>query len=331
MGGVTLAKCLALVTLVVAAVVPTAGWAQPAGRVLKIGILEPFHAAVRASLIDAFRQGMRELGYEEGRNFVLESRFADGKLERLPDLATELVKLNVDVILASSTQAIRAAQQATKTIPIIMTTVGDPVGPGFVASLAKPGGNITGATIQAPELIAKRLQFLREAVPQMTRVAVVWDSRIPHEVHGFKEAEGAAPSLGLTILSFDVKRREDLEPAFAAMAREGANGLVVFENAITVDNSKQIVDLARKHRLPGVYGLRNFAEAGGLMVYGPVRSDNYRKAAMFVDKIVKGAKAADLPVEQPTKFELVLNLKAAKAHDLTFPPSLLLRADSVLE
>ena len=325
-GWLRVAIALALVLLA-----PITAGAQTAGRVWKIGILEPFNAAVRANLIAAFRQGMRQLGYEEGRNFVLEARFADGKLDRLPELATELVKLNVDVILASSTQAIRAAQQATKTIPIIMTTVGDPVGPGFVASIAKPGGNITGLTIQAPELIAKRLQLLKEAVPHMSRVAVVWDPRISHEVDGFKEAEVAAPSLGLTLLSFEVKRPEDLEPAFNAMTRDGVNGLLVFENAITVNNSKRVVDLAVKHRLPGAYGLIDFAEAGGLMVYGPVRADNYRRAAIFVDKIAKGARPGDLPVEQPTKFELVLNVKAAKAHGLAIPPSLLLRADQVIE
>ena len=328
----TIRWLVTVVLLAPALMLPVAAAAQPAGRVWKIGILEPFHPAVRAELIAAFRDGMRQLGHEEGRAYVLESRFAAGKLELLPEMAGDLVKQNVDVILASSTQAIRAAQQATKTIPIIMTTVGDPVGPGFVASLAKPGGNITGVTIQAPDLIAKRLQFLKEAVPQMTRVAVVWDSRIPHEVEGFKEAEGAAPSLGVTIMSFEVKGAADLESSFAAMARDGANGLLVFENAITVDNSKRIVDLALKHRLPGAYGLRNFADAGGLMVFGPVRADNYRKAAVFVDKILKGgAKPADLPVEQPTKFELILNVKAAKAHNLSLPPSLVLRADRLIE
>lgn len=322
---------LAVIGIALVLALPATAGAQPAGRVWKIGVLEPFHAAVRASLIDALRQGLRELGYEEGRNFVLEARYADGKLDRLPDLAAELVKLNVDVILAGSTQGIRAAQHATQTIPIVMTTVGDPVGPGFVASLARPGGNITGLTIQAPELIAKRLQLLKEAVPHSSRVAVLWDSRVPHEVEGYKEAVGAASSLGLTLLSFDVKRAEDLEPAFAAMARDMANGVLVFENAITVNNSKRVVDLALKHGLPGAYGLRDFGVAGGLLVYGPVRADNYRRAAVFVDKILKGAKPADLPVEQPTKFELVVNLKAARAHGLTLPPSLLIRADQMLE
>jgi putative ABC transport system substrate-binding protein len=321
---------LAAVALALAVVPPTAG-AQPASKVLKIGILEPFRAEVRAPLVEALRQGLRDLGYEEGRSYVLEPRFAAGRIDRLPELAADLVKANVDFILASSTQAIHAAQQATKTIPIIMTTVGDPVEPGFVASLARPGGNITGVTIQAPDLIAKRLQLLKEAVPGMLRVAVVWDPRIPHEVQGFKEAEGAVRALGLTLLSFELKRAEDMESTFAAMEREKAEGVVVFENAITVNNVKRIVDLAVKHRLPGAYGLRNFAEAGGLLVYGPVRADNYRKAAVFVDKIAKGAKPGDLPVEQPTKFELVLNLKAARAHGLALPPSLLVRAEEVIE
>ena len=305
--------------------------AQPTGKVWKIGILEPFNPAVRAQLVAAFRQGLRDQGYEEGRNIVLEPRFAEGKLERLPGLAAELVALKVDVIVASSSQAIQAAQNATKTIPIVMTTVGDPVGPGFVASLARPGGNITGLTIQAPELIAKRLQLLKEAVPQVSRVAVIWDPAIIHEVHGYQEAEAAARSLGVRLLSTNIARAEDLEPAFATIAQDGADGLLVFENALTSNNGKRIVELALKHRLPGIYGLRDLAEAGGLIAYGPSRAENYRRAAIYVDKIFKGAKPADLPVEQPTKFELVINLKTAKALGLTIPPPLLVRADQVIE
>jgi putative ABC transport system substrate-binding protein len=305
--------------------------AQPATKVWKIGILEPFNAAVRANLVAAFRQGLREQGYEEGRNIVLEPRFAEGKLERLPELASELVALKVDVIVASSTQAIQAAQNATRTIPIVMTTVGDPIGPGFVASLARPGGNITGLTIQAPELIAKRLQLLKETVPKVTRVAVIWDPAILHEVQGYKEAEAAARSLDIRLLSMQVQRAEDLESAFATVTRDGADGLLAFENALTSNNGKRIVELALKHRLPGVYGLRDLAEAGGLIAYGPSRSDNYRRAAIYVDKILKGAKPADLPVEQPTKFELVINLKTATALGITIPPSLLLRADQVIQ
>jgi len=300
-------------------------------KVWKIGILEPFNAAVRAQLVTAFRQGLREQGYEEGRNIVLEPRFADGKLERLPGLAAELVGLRVDVIVASSSQAIQAAQNATRTIPIVMTTVGDPVGPGFVASLARPGGNITGLTIQAPELIAKRLQLLKEAVPQVARVAVIWDPAIIHEVHGYQEAETAARSLGVRLLSTNIARAEDLEPAFAAVAQDGADGLLVFENALTSNNGKRIVELALRHRLPGVYGLRDLAEAGGLIAYGPSRAENYRRAAIYVDKILKGAKPSDLPVEQPTKFELAINLKTAKTLGVTIAPSLLVRADQVIE
>jgi putative tryptophan/tyrosine transport system substrate-binding protein len=299
--------------------------------VWKIGIIEPFNAAVRANLVAAFRQGLREHGYEEGRNIVLEPRFAEGKLERLPELAADLVAIKVDVIVASSSQAIQASQNATRTIPIVMTTVGDPVGPGFVASLGRPGGNITGLTIQAPELIAKRLQLLKEAVPKVTRVAVIWDPAVMHEVQGYKEAEIAAHALGVTLLSMQVARAEDLESAFAAVTRDGADGLLVFENALTSNNGKRIVELALKHRLSGVYGLRELAQAGGLIAYGPSRLDNYRRAADYVDKILKGAKPADLPVEQPTKFELVINLSTAKALGLTIPQPILLRADQVVE
>ena len=246
--------------------------AQPAAKVWKIGIIEPFNAAVRANLVAAFREGLREHGYEEGRNIVLEPRFAEGKLERLPELAADLVAIKVDVIVASSSQAIQASQNATRTIPIVMTTVGDPVGPGFVASLGRPGGNITGLTIQAPELIAKRLQLLKEAVPKVTRVAVIWDPAIIHEVNGYKEAEMAAHALGVKLLSMQVARAEDLESAFATVTRDGADGLLVFENALTSNNGKRIVELALKHRLAGVYGLRELAQAGGLIAYGPSRS-----------------------------------------------------------
>ena len=324
-------QALVGLSLLIAAGTAAPAWAQPAPKVWKIGILEPFNAAVRANLVDAFRQGLREYGYVEGRNIVIEPRFADGKLDRLPELATELVALKVDVIVASSTQAIQAAQTATRTIPIVMTTVGDPIGPGFVASFARPGGNITGLTIQAPELIAKRVQLLKEAVPQVTRIATLWDPAMAHEVQGYKEAEMAAQALGVRLLSLQVARSEDLEPSFAAVARDGADGLLVFENALTSNNGKRIVELASKHRLPGVFGLRELAEAGGLLAYGPSRVDNYRRAAGYVDRIFKGAKPADLPVEQPTKFELAINLQTAKALGLTIPKSLLLRADRVIE
>ncbi len=305
--------------------------AQQAGRVWKVGVLEPGHLAVQAHLIEAFRQGLRELGYLEGRNLVIERRFAEGTLERLPELAAELARLKVDVIVAAGTPAIKAARQATREIPIIMSAVGDPVGEGLVASLARPGGNITGVTVQSPELSAKRLQLLKEAVPRVSRVAIVWDPRIVHEVNGFNEAEIAARSLGLTLLSVRVKRPDDLEVAFAGAARDGANGVFVFPNSITTDYGKRIADLALKHRLPGVYGVGELAEAGGLLAYGPVRADNYRKVAAFVDKVLTGARPGDLPIQQPTKFELVINLRTAKALGLAIPQSVLLRADRVIE
>jgi putative tryptophan/tyrosine transport system substrate-binding protein len=320
-----------LITVLAVLAAPLIAAAQPASKVARIGILEPGHPAVRAHLVEGFRQSLRQLGYEEGRNLVLFPRFAEGKLDRLPELAAELVRLKVDAIVVATTPGIQAAQQATRTIPIIMTAVGDPVATGFVASLRKPGGNITGRTIQAPELSAKRLQLLKEAVPAVSRVALLWDSANSHEVHGYKETEAAARVLGVTILSFEVRRPEEFEAAFAAMRHGQADGIFVFENAITTNFRKRIVDLAMQQRLPGIYGLREYAEAGGLMSYGPVLIDNYRQAAVYVDKILKGARPEDLPVEQPTMFELVINLKTAKALGLTLPQSLLLRADQVID
>ena len=305
--------------------------AQQATRVARIGILEPGHPAVQGHLIEAFRLGLRELGYQEGRNVVLESRFAEGKLERLPELAADLARLQVNVIVAAGTPAIKAARQAAPTTAIVMSAVGDPVAEGFATSFARPGGNITGVTVQSPELSAKRLQLLKEAVPRLSRLAIVWDPRIVHEINGFKEAGEVAPSLGLVLLSFPVKRPDDLESAFARMARDGANGVFVFPNSITSNYGHRIAELAAKYRLPGVSGVRELAEAGGLLSYGPVRADNYRRAAAFVDKILQGVKPAELPIQQPTKFELVVNLKTAKVLGLTIPQSVLVRADEVIQ
>lgn len=299
-------------------------------RTARIGVLDPGHPAVRGPLIEAFRQGLRERGYEEGRNVVVETRYAEGRLERLPELAADLVRLKVDVIVAAGTPAIHAARRAAPTIPIIMSTVGDPVAEGFVASFAKPGGNITGRTMQGPELSAKRLQMLKEAAPRVSRVAILWDPSIVHEIHGFKEAQAAAPSLGVVLLSVPVKTPDELEQAFAGMVRDGANGLFVFTNSLTNNYGKRIATLAIKHRLPGVVGIREVAEVGGLLSYGPVQADNFFRAAFFVDKVLKGAKPSDLPVEQPTKFELVINLQTAKVLGLTMPQTLLLRADQVI-
>ncbi len=310
---------------------PLASFAQQQGKVWRIGVLEPGQLDARRHLVEAFSRRLRELGYEEGRNVAIELRFANGKLESLPALAAELVRLKVDAIVASTTPAIQAAQKATKTIPIVMLTVGDPIDAGFVASFARPGGNITGRTTQAPELMAKRVQLFKEAMPKLTNVAVLWDSRNTHEVHGFKEATAAAQKLGIKLQSLEVRGLEEIEAAFAVMVRERADGLMVFEGAVNNSFRKRIVDLAAKYRLPGIYPFRDFTEGGGLMSFGAMIIDNYRQAAVYVDKIFKGAKPADLPVEQPTKFELVINLKTAKALGLTIPQSVLMRADEVIQ
>ncbi len=310
---------------------PLAAEAQQATKVALIGILEPGPPAGRAHLIEAFRRSLRELGYEEKRNIVLEPRFAEGRLEGLRELAAELARLQADVIVAAGTPAIKAARQAAPTTAIVMVAVGDPVAEGFVISFAKPGGNITGLTVQSPELSAKRVQLLMEAAPHISRLAIVWDPRIVHEVNGFKEAEEITRSLGITLVSFPVKRPDDLDLAFAGMARNGANGVFVFPNSITSNYGRRIADLALKHRLPVIAGVRELAESGTLLSYGPVREDNYRRAATFVAKILKGARPAELPIEQPTKFELIVNLRTAKVLGLAISKSLLMRADQVIE
>jgi len=322
---------LAVILAVSCVLAPLAGEAQQAGKVWRVGVLEPGDLNARAHFVDALNRRLRELGYEEGRNLSIELRFADGKLESLPALAAELVSLKVDAIVASTTPSIRAAQKATSTIPIVMSTVGDPVEAGFVASFARPGGNITGRTTQAPELMGKRVQLFKEAVPKLTNVAVLLDTRNTHEVHGFKEVTAAAQTLGIKLQSFEVRGLDEIEAAFAAMAVRRADGLMVFENAINNSFRKRIVDLAARYRLPGMYPFRDFAEGGGFMSFGAAIIDNYRQAAVYIDKIFKGAKPANLPVEQPTQFELVINLKTAKALGLTIPPSVIQRADQVIE
>ena len=322
---------LAVILAVSCVLAPLAGEAQQAGKVWRVGVLEPGDLNARAHFVDALNRRLHELGYEEGRNLSIELRFADGKLESLPALAAELVRLKVDAIVASTTPSIRAAQKATSTIPIVMSTVGDPVEAGFVASFARPGGNITGRTTQAPELMGKRVQLFKEAVPKLTNVAVLLDTRNTHEVHGFKEVTAAAQTLGIKLQSFEVRGLDEIEAAFAAMAVRRADGLMVFENAINNSFRKRIVDLAARYRLPGIYPFRDFAEGGGFMSFGAAIIDNYRQAAVYIDKIFKGAKPANLPVEQPTQFELVINLKTAKALGLTIPPSVIQRADQVIE
>ena len=306
--------------------------AQQAPKVARIGWLATTTPAAAAPFAEAFRQGMRELGYVEGKTFVLEVRYGEGKPERLPELARELVRLKLDVILAGNDAAIAPVKRETRTIPIVMAFSTDPVGTGFVASLARPGGNITGLSNVSAELSGKRLELLKEVVPGLSRVAFLWNPDVRGNLLAFKEMEAAARSLRLELQSVEISRAEDLEQAFSAVTSQRAQALVVaVGNPVVVATQGQIASFAQRNRLPSMSGVRGYVDAGGLMSYGPSVTDMFRRAALYVDKILKGAKPADLPVEQPTKFELVINLKTAKAIGLTMPPSLLLRADQVIQ
>ncbi len=327
--------CFAWATLVLAVSLlapPLAAGAEQAPRIAKIGWLAPATPAAQAHLLEAFRQGLRELGHVEGKTFVLVPRYSEAKAERLPDLARELVSLKVDVIMVSGDPAIAAVKQQTRTIPIVMTVSTDPLGTGFVASLARPGGNVTGLSMISPELSGKRLELLREAVPRLSRVAFLWNPDVRGAVLDYNQTEGAARSLGLQLQSVEAARAEDLDRAFSAIMEQRGQALIVASpNPVTFANRGRIVSFAQKNRLPSMYANRDYVDAGGLMSYGPSAADLYRRAATFVDKILKGAKPADLPVEQPTRFELVINLKTAKALGLTFPQSILIRADQVIQ
>jgi ABC-type uncharacterized transport system substrate-binding protein len=309
--------------------VAKAAEAEQTGKVYRIGMLERTPAATNAANLDGFRQGLRELGYVEGKNLVIEYRSADGHDERFLTLAADLVRLKPDLILTRGTTAALAAKNTTVTIPVVILGVGDPVGQGIVASLAHPGGNITGLSAVVTELYAKRVQLLRDLVPRAARIAALFNMSNPALPSQWKEVEIAARSLGLQSQLFDVRKPEDLAPAFDSAIRHRADVLVVGLETLTLTNQQLIVDLAAKHRLPAMYASTEFA--GGLVAYGVRYPDQYRLAASFADKIFKGAKPADLPVEQPTKFELVINLKTAKALGLTVPPSVLGRADEVIE
>ena len=311
---------------------PLAAEAQPAAKVPRIGWLSLKRDSGR-QLIEAFLQGLRDLGYVEGRNVVIEYRDAEGKIERLPALAAELVALKVDVILTGGPPQALAAKQATKTIPIVFIA-GDAVGSGLVTSLARPGGNVTGLSILAPELVGKSLEQLTQAVPGVSLVAALWSpvagfERLQKDI--LKEANVAARALGVRLQDVEARGPEDFDRAFSDMTKARAGALTVLPGTMFVNERKRLVELAAKHRLPAVYQLREFVDAGGLMAYGPDLADVFRRAATYVDKILRGAKPADLPVEQPTKFELVINLKTAKALGLTIPPSLLARADEIIQ
>ncbi len=311
---------------------PLAAGAQPNGKVYRIGFIQTAPRKEIGHLIKSLDDGLRELGYVEGRNVVFERRFADGKQERLAALAVELVKLKVDIIVTGSNPVIAAVRQATATIPIVMAVSRDPVGSGFIASLARPGGNITGlANDPAPEIMGKNLELLKEVVPRASRVALLWNP-VPAGAAIYKNAvETAARNLGVTLQSVEIRAENEFESAFAAMIRERANGVVVTSDPIFLGSRSQLVRLAGRHRLPTVYVQREFVEAGGLMSYGGNLAYQFRRAAVYVDKILKGAKPADLPVEQPTQFDLVVNMRTAKDLGIKIPNSVLALATKVIE
>ena len=305
--------------------------AQQPAKIPRIGYLSASSLAANAARVDAFKQGLRELGYAEGKQITIEWRFAEGKLNRVPALAAELVNLKVDVIVTGGGTATRAAKQSTSTIPIVMAQDPDPIGSGFVASLGWPGGNITGLSAIAPELNGKRLELLKEIIPKLARVAVLWSSTEPGNAQSLKELELAAKAFGVKLQYLDVISPKDIETAFLAAKKARADAVLTLTSAILVKHRSEIAELALKHRLPATHGVSSFVEDGGLMFYGTNNNDLHRRAATYVDKILKGRTPADLPVEQPIKFEFIVNLKAAKQIGLTIPPNVLARADKVIK
>jgi putative ABC transport system substrate-binding protein len=304
--------------------------AQQPARIHRIGILIPTSASFLSARVEALRQGLRALGYVEGKNILIEDRYAEGKGERLPDLAAELVQLKVDVIVTSSPSATLAAKKASATIPIVIASANDPVGTGLVSSLAQPGGNITGLSLMVPDLDGKRLELLKEAFPKVARVAFLWEPGGSRGNLPLTGMEAAAKALGVKLLSLEVRSLDDFEGAFARAKEERAQALITTTGARINTQQRRVLDLAAKNRLAAIYHYNEFVEAGGLMSYGPNNTDLWRRAADFVDKILKGAKPADLPVQQATKFDLIINLKAATQIGLTIPQKLLARADRVI-
>jgi putative ABC transport system substrate-binding protein len=322
----------AFISLLALLAAPLAAEAQHAGKVNRIGYLSSGTSTSSPHFLEAFRQGLRELGWVEGENIVIDYRFAEGRFDRLPDLAAELVRLKVDIIVAAPTPAAVAAKNATGTIPIVMTVVGDPVGIGLIASLARPGGNVTGLSYSVGvETFGKGLELLKAALPKVRRMAILSNPGNPSHVLAIRDLKVAAGSLGVQLQFLEARGPNEFDGAFAAMAKERVGALLVVADSVFNFHRARLTDLAARSRLPTMYGIRENVEAGGLMSYGASVPDLYRRAAGYVDKILKGAKPADLPVEQPTKFELVINLKTAKALGLTIPQSLLLRADQVIE
>ena len=325
-------KQLSSILLIVAvAVVAATAQAQQPAKIARIGFLITSSPAAIAPRLDAFRQSLRELGYVEGKSIVIERRHAEGKSDHLPALAAELVRLKVDVIVTSGPTATRPAKEATSTIPIVMTFDDDPVGSGFVASLARPGGNVTGLSTLSPEISGKQLELLKEIVPRLARVAVIGTSSREGTAQSLKELQPAADAFGVKVQYLDIQDPKDIESIFRAASKGRADAILVLQSPVFNSHRAQIADLALKSRLPATYPRREFVEDGGLMSYGVSIFDLDRRAAIYVDKILKGAKPAELPVEQPTKFEFVINLKAAKQIGLTIPPNVLARADKVIK
>jgi len=325
-----MASCL----IALALLLPTAPFAavvRAAEKVYRVGMLETRSTELNRANVDAFRQGLRELGYREGQNLEIVYRSSDGRDERFPGLASELVSLKVDLIMTRGTPAALAAKSATGIIPVVMAASGDPVGSGIVASLARPGGNVTGLSSGIPESYPKRVELLRDLLPGLKRLAAILNMGNPVVPPQWRIVEASARSLGIKAQLLDVRRPEDVREAFDAAAKHRAEALVVGLDGVTQANLRPIAELAAKHRLPSIYPAKDYATVGGLMTYGSSDFHMYHRAATFADKIFKGAKPADLPVEQPTRWEFVINLKAAKALGLTIPPSLLLRADQVIE
>jgi putative tryptophan/tyrosine transport system substrate-binding protein len=305
--------------------------AQQPKKIPRIGFLAGVSPSTISARTEAFRQGLRELGYVEGKNIIIEWRYAEEKLDRLNDLAAELVRLKVEVIVSAAPTVTRSVKEATKTIPIVMAFDDDPVGNGFVASLARPGGNITGLSNLSPEISGKQVELLKEIVPRLSRVAVFGTLTRPCNTQSLKEIELAAGAFGVKVQYLDVQNSKDIETAFRAASKGRADSVLVLGGTVINSHRKQLIDLSVKSRLPAIYARPEFVEDGGLMTYGPNINDLYRRAATFVDKILKGAKPGDLPVEQPKKFEFVVNLKAGKQISLTIPPNVLVRADRVIK
>jgi putative ABC transport system substrate-binding protein len=305
--------------------------AQQTKKISRIGYVDAGSPPTTGHRAQAFIQGLREFGYVEGQNIAVEYRWADGKLENLPSFIADLVRLKVDVIVSSATPAIRSAKEQTGTIPIVMAGVTDPVANRFVASLARPGGNITGLTHLAPDLTGKRLELLKEIVPRLSRVAVLWNPKQPGQAAAYKESQVAAQTLRLTVISMEAQNREEIEKILSGARKERAEAIFELPDPVVFVNRELITEFAAKHRLPAMYSFREYVEAGGLISYGTSFPGLFHRAATYVDKILKGAKPADLPVEQPTKFELIINLKAAKQIGLKIPPNVLARADRVIK